>query len=316
MQELLARIRRIGFIVILGVCIIMYVGMGIVYAQQAPKQKDLEDQVMKTLLVVNKPLPSMAELRAEYDAMNAALEPMETPEVLEVIVNIARESGIDVSPESGRLQITAPSTPKATKLGDSTYQVLSLNTVRVMGDFDSVMRFISDLDAGTTLETMVLRNVKLNWIQVSFKGDEVIRRAEFRAVIQAVTDMMEDNNLHEIPQPINFEGGVAVNEMTAFPDVTTTAEEKGYTGAGTPLDGYILYEHDRIMAENTTDYETMIYIDGPITEYYYTCEADGTVRQFDGPDLKTATEFFGSEEVARETIAVLALELYSKPAKG
>jgi len=289
--------------------------MGIVYIQQAPKQKDLENQVMKTLLVVNKPLPSMAELRAEYDAMNAALEPIEAPEVLEVIVNIARESGIDVSPESGKLQIMAPGQPKVTKLGDSTYQVLSLSTIRVTGDFDTVMRFISDLDAGATLETMMLTNVNLNWAQVRFEEDEVIRRAEFRAVIQAVTDMMEDNNLYEIPQPINFEGGVAVNEMTTFPDVTTTAEEKGYTGPGTPLDGYILYEHDRITAENTTDYERMIYVDEPVTEYYYTCEADGTVRQFDGPDLKTAAEFFGSEEVIYETVANLAVELYSKPTK-
>jgi len=315
-QEFLDRIRRIGFIVILGVCIIIYVGMGIVYAQQAPKQKDLEDQVRKTLLVVNKPLPSMAELRAEYDAMNAALEPMETPEVLEVIVDIARESGIDVAPESGKLQITPPGPPKATKLGDSTYNVLSLGKVWVKGDFDAVMRFVSDLGAGTTLDTMVLRKVDLNWTRVSFGGEEVIRRAEFRAVIQAVNDMMEDNNLYQIPQPINFEGGVAVNEMFTFPDVTTTAEEKGYTGAGAPLDGYILYEHDLITAENTTDYETMIYLDKAVTEYYYTCEVDGTVRQFDGPVLEEATEYFGSEEVVFETVATLAVELYSKPAKG
>jgi hypothetical protein len=60
----------------------------------------------------------------------------------------------------------------------------------------------------------------------------------------------------------------------------------------------------------------MNYIDKPVTEYYYTCEADGTVRQFDGSDVDTAAELFGSEETVYETVAKFALELYSKPPGG
>lgn len=312
MQELLARIRRMGFLVVLGVCVIIYVGLGFVYFQQVPRQKDLEEQVRKTMLVVNKPLPSMEKLQARYDAVNAALEPMETPEALAVLVDIAKGSGIDVNPESGQLNIGAPGAPEGRKLPGGTYQVLNISSIQARGDFDTVMEFISNLDAGKTLETMVLKRVALDWVQVQLEEDEKVRRAEFRAVIQAVADMMQDNNLDKIPNPINFEGGVAVNETFAFPDVITTAREKGYTGAGTPLDGYILYEHDKITADNTTDYQTMIYIDKPVTEYYYTCEADGTVRQFDGPDMETATELFGSEEFVYETVAKLAVELFSK----
>ena len=316
MQELLNRVRRVGFMVIVGVCVIIYIGLGIVYIQQGPKQKDLEDKIQNTMAVVSKPLPSMEQLQAKYDAVNAALEPMETPEALNVIVNIARENGIDVKPESGKFYINPPSAPQKKKMAQRTYSVLSFSNIRAQGDFDTVMNFVSDLDAGSTLETMIVRRVDLDWVQVKLPEREVTRRAEFRAVIQAVAGMMEDNNLAEIPNPINFEGGVAVNELTAFPDAITTAEEKGYTGTGTPSDGYLLYEHDRITADKTSDYQTMNYIDKPVTEYYYTCQADGTVRQFDGPEMATATEYYGSEEIVFDTVAKLAVDLYTMLEKG
>ena len=316
MQGLFARIRRMGFMVILGVCVIIYIGLGFVYMQQEPKQKNLGEQIRKTMLVVNKPLPSIEELQAEYDAVNKALEPMETPQTLDVIVDIAGKSGIDVNPENDKLRISAPGKSQKKKMGEGTYHVLSFGDIKVQGDFDAVMNFISDLDAGNTLETMILRGVNLGWVQVGLSEEEVIRRAKFRAVIEAVADMMEDNNLEEIPSPANYKDGLAVNEMTAFPDAITTAEEKGYTGPGAPLDGYILYAHDRITADNASDYQTMTYIDKPITEYYYTCESDGTVRQFDGPDLEAATEYFGSEEAVFEAIAKLSIDLYSKLPKG
>jgi hypothetical protein len=128
--------------------------------------------------------------------------------------------------------------------------------------------------------------------------------------------MMEDNNLEVIPNPVNYRDGLAVNEMTAFPDTVTTAKEKGYTGEGTPLNGYILYEHDRVTADNTSDYQAVSYIDKSSTDYYYTCEANGTVRQFDGPGLETATEYFGSEEAVFEASVKLSIDLYSKLPKG
>jgi len=316
MQELLARIRRIGFMVILGVCVIIYVGLGIVYMQQGPKQKDLEDQNRKTMLVVNRPLPSMEELQAKYDVVNAALAPVEAPVALQTIVDIARESGIDVNPASGRLDITPPGSPTAKEMAAGTYSILALDNIRAQGDFETMMKFISNLDAGSTLETMILKQVELSWVQVSLEEGEVARRAEFRAVMQAVSDMMEDNNLEEIPNPMNFEGGVAANDLAAFPDALTTAEGKGYTGTGTPSGGFILYEHDRIISDNTSEFQTVNYVEEPVTEYYYTCEVDGTVRQFDGPEAAAATEYIGSEEFVYETAARLSVELYTKLPEG
>ncbi len=316
MQEILTRIRRVGFLVVVGVCVIIYIGLGFVYIQQGPQQKELNEKINKTLVVVNKPLPSMEELQDKYDKVNEALEPIETPDALAKIVDIARENGIDVTPESGKFHISAPGKPSAKKMGERTYHVLSFGDIRVQADFDTIMAFIADLDAGKTLETMILKKVELNWVQVQLEEEEAMRRAEFSAVIQAVSDMMADNGLDEIPNPTYFEDGIAINDMTAFPDAITTAGEKGYTGEGTPSAGYLLYEHDRITADNTSSYQKMSYIDIPVTEYYYTCEADGTVRQFDGSDVETAEEFFGSEETVYDTVAKLAIELYSKPPQG
>jgi hypothetical protein len=316
MQEILARIRRVGFLVVLGVCVIVYIGLGFVYMQQGPKQKELEERILKTLLVVNKPLPSMEELQAKYDDVNEALEPMETPEALAIIVDIARNSGIDVNPESGRFHISPPGLPSARKMGERTYSVLSFSDIRARADYDTMMDFVSDIDAGTTVETMILRQLDFRWVTVDLEQEEVARRAEFSAVIKAVSDMMEDNSLDEIPNPISYGDGVAISDMTAFPDVITTAREKGYTGAGNPSDGYLLFEHDRITADNTTDYQPVDYIAQPLTEYYYTCEADGTVRQFNGPGVEEAEEFFGSEETVYEVEARLVIDLYSKRPEG
>ena len=132
----------------------------------------------------------------------------------------------------------------------------------------------------------------------------------------AVIEMMANNGLTEIPNPLNYDGGTATNDMMAFTDNTTTAAEKGYTGTGTPKDGYVLYQHDQISTDNTTEFETVSYITIQNTQYYYTCEADGRVRQFDGPNVTTATEYFSSEEVDIKTVAVLNVDLYTKPAGG
>jgi hypothetical protein len=316
MENLLTRIGRLAFLIVLGACLITYAGIGILYLQQGPKQKDLQEQINKTLVIVQKPLPDMEKLQAKLDEVNRSLAPMSIPEALEVVVSIAEKSGIDVDPASGKFNIPPPAPPRETKIGESTYRVLSLSGIRAQGDYESVMAFISDLDSGKTLETMVLKRVDLSQVEIRFGEEETARRAEFRMVMAAVKDMMAANGITEIPNPIDYEGGVAVNDMAAFPDIITTAAEKGYTGNGTPKDGYLLYEHDRILTDNTTDFETVSYISEPTTRYYYTCEADGTVRQFDGPDLATATEYFGSEQFGVETVAIVSVELYSKPVRG
>jgi hypothetical protein len=135
--------------------------------------------------------------------------------------------------------------------------------------------------------------------------------------------MMTDNNLVALPNPMSYANGIATNLMgndpevegaiEGFPDITTRAADKGYTGNLTPRDGYVLYRHDKIPSDNTTEYETVSYLTTLTTNYYYTCEADGTVRQWDGSDVTTAAEYLGSEATEVELQVDLDVDIYSKP---
>lgn len=314
MQSLLSRIQQMGFVVLLGVCLILYAGLGFIIIQQEPKQKSLEEQISKTMAIVSKPLPDIKKLQAQYDAVIQKLAPIESSEALQKIVDIAEESGINIDPNSDKLKIPPPQAPKAQKAGETTYTVQSFNQVKVQGDYDSVMSFIADLDSGKTKETMFLKRVDISFVEIKYTGEEAIRRAEFSEVIAAVQAMMADNGLSKIPNPLNYKGGVATSNMTAFPDATTTAVDKGYTGTANPKAGYLLYQHDRISSDNTTVFKATNYIARRGTQYYYyTCEAAGTVRQFNGSDIAKATEYSGSEEFFVETVANVDIDLYTKP---
>jgi len=323
MGNLIARIRRMVFALILGVCLITYIALGFLYWQQGLKQQELTELIDKTSAVVSKPVPSVDKLQAEYEAVKQSLSPVTVPEALAIIVSIARDSGIDVDPASGMFHIPAPSSPATKKIGESNYQVLSISNIRVQGDPDSVMAFLSDLDSGKTRATMLLNGVQFSQIEINYQDEEAARRAEFRKVLSAVAAMMVDNGVTEIPNPISYADGTATNYMgddpgtegvkEGFPDITITATQKGYTGTEAPKDGYLLYRHDKIATDNTTQFETVDYIAGLTTQYYYTCEADGTVRQFDGPDLSTATEYLGSEEFRTESVVTLGVKFYAKP---
>ncbi len=306
MDDLLIRIRRMGFLLIIGICLVAYIALGIFYWQQNSKQAELLEQIKKTSAVVSKPLPSDAQLMAEFNQVNHSLAPVSVPDALALIVDIARENGIDVSPEADKFNIPAPGEMQNRQIGENTYQVLPINSIRVMGDPDAVMSFLSDLDGGGTLETMILRKVNISQAERVIKAEEKKQREEFRLVSLAVLEMMADNGLTEIPAPLDYEGGLATNDMGSgaeigFPDSSTPAADKGYTGDGSPRPGYVLYEHDRVTADDTMQFETVSYVPEPVTAYYYTVEADGTVRQFDGPDVATATEYPDNEREARRT---------------
>jgi len=176
------------------------------------------------------------------------------------------------------------------------------------------------------METLVLKKVSYSWTEVSYEGEEADRRAEFSEVVSAVNAMMAGNALTEIPNPIDYASGNATNYMgdntsteavlEGFPDITTTAAEKGYSGDATLKGGYLLYQHDKVSTDDTTQFETVDYMSILVTEYYYTCEPEGTVRQFDGPNIATATEYLGSESTKTETVVNLDVEFYTKPQEG
>jgi len=307
-----------GVLVFIGFLLIIYVGLIFVYMQQDGAQAELKGQISRTEAIVNKPISDASELKAEYQSVQAKLKPLTRDEAIALLVAIAAKHGIDIDPESGKLVIP-PASIKigAGNVGGGSYQVMSFTDIRIWSSYANVMALISDLDAGATKETVVLTSLDIRSPEgaVGAGGgtEGLSRAAEFDRVQTAVTEMMEDNNLTDIPNPIDYAGGIASNDMTAFPDSTSVwlgspggknfdAEGNTYGVGDAP--GYVLYGHDNQADGSTVG--RVSYIDIPQTTWFYTCEADGTVRQF-------LTDTVGGEELAgqSEINAVLSVDIYS-----
>jgi len=330
LKNLIIRFWRTGVLFLVGLVLIIYIAFGFIYLQQGGQQSEFKEQITQLSAVVARPLPSSEALQEEYEDINIALAPISHSNLIAMLVTIAEESGIDVGEGSTMFRVPSARTSQV-KRGGSTYQLVAFNDIHVQGDYESVMTLISDLDSGEfmldsdniTRETMVLKKVVIKETAITPTGAEGDRRAEFRKVAAEVIDMMYDINLALIPNPMSFGDGFATNLMgddpdtgdtiEGFPDITTTAVERGYSGNATPRVGYVLYNHDKILAGDTIQFETVSYIDVRTTDYYYTCETDGTVRQFDGPNVATATEYLSSEESIIEFIATVSVDIYTKP---
>jgi hypothetical protein len=321
-KNIVTRLGPTGGLFLIGFILIIYIAIGFLYFQQSGKQRELQDQINKLSAVVSRPLASADELIAKYEEVSENLTPMTDSEAIELLVGIAWQNGIDIDEDSGKFRVPSASYSVA-KVGGGTYHLVSFYKINVEGDPDNVMAFISDLDSGATLPTMVLKKVVINEKIVKVGGEEQVRRNEFRNVVLAVEAMMMDNNLSQIPNPMSASKGMATNLMgddpevetatQGFPDITTTTAEKGYTGGGTPRNGYVLYRHDLITPEEPDEYDTVSYFPTLTTQYYYTCEADGTVRQWDGPNTATAAEYLSMEESVIELTAILDVDIYTKP---
>ncbi|MFC1978101.1 hypothetical protein ACFLWS_07580 [Chloroflexota bacterium] len=343
-KGLIIRLRHTGVLFVIGVIVITYIALGFLYWQQGGLQRKHEREAARLSAILAKPLPSIDKLQAEYEEVNLALAPKTIVDMantyielesasfddisdikvaaIVVLVGIAAENGIDVDETSGNFYVPMAAARKV-NMGGGLYEILSFSGVRVQGDYDNVMAFISDLDSGKTLNTMVLKTVATSEVETVFAGEESSRRAEYRSVASAVEAMIDGNGLAEIPNPMSFAGGVATNLMgddpdtgetiEGFPDITTTPAQRGYSGNATLRGGYVLYKHDKISTDNTTQFETVSYLDTLITSYYYTCEADGTVRQFDGAAVATATEYLSSVASKGGLTATVDVDIYTRP---
>ncbi len=317
LKNLITRLRHSGVVLVIGFILIIYFALGFLYLQQGSQQRELEGQIVSLGAVLARPLPSGEKLQTEYEEVNRSLAPMTNSDAIAMLVGIARESGIDIAEGSGKFLVN-PAQFSPTKVGGGSYQVLSFSNIKVQGDYDRVMAFIAALDSGETLETMVLERVATSEVEVTFGGEEGARRAEFRKVVAAVIAMMTFNELSELPA-LTFPAlvGDATNDMGAFPSNAVCATDKLEDPDGVDYvvlldkDGYLLYQHDIIADSLQTG--LVNYLATLTTEYYYTCEADGTVRQFDGANVLTATEYLGSEESKTETVTTVGVAIYTKP---
>ena len=173
MNDLLARFRHSAALLIIGFFLIIYIALGFLYYQQGAQQKEFKEQIANVSLVAAKKLPDITKLQTEYDKVNVLLAPITDKKALNTLVNEAKKSGINVDPESGKFSIPPP-TVSEKKVGDGSYQVLSFKNIRVQGDYNRVMAFISALDSGEMLDTMVLVLTRINTSQVEVivEGEE------------------------------------------------------------------------------------------------------------------------------------------------
>jgi len=129
--------------------------------QQQARADELRDQITQMQTTLSRPLSSAAELKADYAEVNSALAPLTDTQIIDIIISVAEESGIDVNPESGNLVIPPQSELRGEKLGESIYHVMSFKNVTIRGDYENIVAFISSLESGEALATLVLTGVTI-----------------------------------------------------------------------------------------------------------------------------------------------------------
>ncbi len=164
-QSIVTRLRHSGVILIVGFLVITNVALVILYLTQGPKQSEINNQIVSANRLLANPLPSDREMQAQYGEVQASLASVTGKDAFNIIVGIARNSGIDVSPDSSKLTIPSFQVRKE-KIGDSAYEVLSFKGIKAQGDQNSLMTLISNLDSGKTYKTMVLKKVSVNQTEV------------------------------------------------------------------------------------------------------------------------------------------------------
>ncbi len=136
-------------------------------------------------------------------------------------------------------------------------------------------------------------------------GEEEARETEFTTIQTSVHAMMVDNGISSLTAAFAWAAaGTASNAMTGFPDTTATLATKGadatfVTASGvTEVTGYLLYGNQIVIDADGNgvydagdDIKAVNYVGMGTSTYYYTCESDGTIRQFDGSAIATATEY-------------------------
>src|SRR3990172_3411623 len=143
-KALIARFGRIIFLFFMGIILIIYVALGVLYMQQAPQQRDLADQMNKLSAILRTPLTSIDPLNAENEAIYKKLAPLSDAEAIAMLVNLAKTSGIDVTEGVRKFQIPIPSR-STVSVGSGSYQLLSFKGIFVQGAPDKIASFISTL---------------------------------------------------------------------------------------------------------------------------------------------------------------------------
>lgn len=149
---------------VIGILVIVTIGVGIFYMQQMSREKQLEEDVSRLALTLGKPLATADKLQQQYQEVMQALEPIARKDVLDIIISIAEDSGIDVNPEADKLHIPPQDSTGKEKVGETTYQVLPINGLVVQAEHSKVIDFIAKLESRNKLPTLVIRQMVIGHI--------------------------------------------------------------------------------------------------------------------------------------------------------
>ena len=164
-KQLKARFWALIMPILIGLFLIIYAGMGVIYFQQQQEQSDLEVLIDQRQATVSQPVELSEEEKAKYEAAQQAIPTTLVNEddirkfredLIEQIQDISEEPQSDVDITS----FTYNDGLKAEKVGESNYQVM-LFQINIKGDHDNVMAFISILDSMTELKTFVLQGLNI-----------------------------------------------------------------------------------------------------------------------------------------------------------
>ncbi len=180
MDNLISSLRRMGRLLILAVLVIITVGIGIYYMQQQANESRLQEDISRLSLTLAKPLPSAEKLQQQYREIAGFFTPVTMKEALDTIIGLAKASGIDVESEGKTFYIPPQDLVGKEKVGDGTYEVLSINNIAVQGKPENVMAFISSLEAQNKLHTLVIKRIVTS--QVS-EAKTVIEDTEMAATV-------------------------------------------------------------------------------------------------------------------------------------
>ena len=132
-----------------------------------------------------------------------------------------------------------------------------------------------DLQAGRSLKIALVLSIALLLgslaLQVWNRGSGSSGDAELRAVQAAVINLMVENGVRLLPNPVKDPTG----DMGGFPDAVTPPEMKGLTGGDKP--GYVLFGHD--MVADGSAFGPVNYVSARLTTWTYTVTPGGMVYQ-------------------------------------
>ena len=125
-------------------------------------------------------------------------------------------------------------------------------------------------------------------------GEEEAADTELHNIQLAVTSMMLENGITSIPGASGSTSGTAtLNDMTSFPDSTSSDPLRFAWAANdaalTEIPGYRLFGNQVIVdadgdgwvsVASGDGFELVNYVVVNTTTYFYTCDADGTVKQW------------------------------------